>query len=217
LIRNKLVIFIFIVIVVLTPILVFAQTSQPCTTTPSATLCNPIRSGDSLITFLFRIIQIFTTFFAFFALVHVVVSGFRMVMSQGDSEALTVAKSAFMWAILGLILGMFAFVLISATGTFIGAQNPSDATYTGNNPVRNPLMDTTFYALLIRMLTGFLSIAGLISILMIVIGGFRYITAQGNEEMAESGKKTLQWAIIGLVIILLSYVIVRSTLTFFGN
>ncbi|MBX4191746.1 MAG: pilin [Candidatus Doudnabacteria bacterium] len=215
--KNKLIIFFLAIAILLTPVFSLAQSSQGCTNNPQAQLCNPIRTSDSLIVFIFRLIQVFTTFFAFMALVYVVFSGFRMVVSQGDSEALTVAKSAFMWAIFGLILGMFAFVLISATGEYIGVVKTGDTAITGNNLPNNPLMDDTFYQLLVRMLTGFLSVAGLISILMIVIGGFRYITAQGNEEMAESGKKTLQWAIIGLVIILLAYVIVRSTLTFFGN
>lgn len=195
------------------------QTVEPadCTSTaPSATLCDPTGTGNLRI-FAFRLIQAFSTFFALAALLMVVYSGFRMVISQGDSEALTVAKGSFFWSIAGLVLAMFAFVLISATGTFLGALDPNDASYEGDNAVRNPLMDSTFYGLLVRILTGFLSIAGLIAILLIVIGGFRYITSAGNEEQAESGKKTLQWAVTGLLIILLSYVLVRATLTFFGN
>jgi len=54
----------------------------------------------------------------------------------------------------------------------------------------------------------FLEVAGLIAVAFIIYGGFRYITSAGNEEAAESGKNTLTNAIIGLVIIILSYVIV---------
>jgi glucose uptake protein GlcU len=54
-----------------------------------------------------------------------------------------------------------------------------------------------------------LGIVGLISVLFIIIGGFRYITSAGNEEQAEAGKKTLQNAIIGLVVVILCYVIVN--------
>jgi len=53
-----------------------------------------------------------------------------------------------------------------------------------------------------------LPIVGLIAVLFIIIGGFRYITSAGNEEQAEGAKKTLTNAIIGLVIVILSYVIV---------
>lgn len=54
-----------------------------------------------------------------------------------------------------------------------------------------------------------LPIAGTIAVLFIIIGGFQYITSGGNEELAEAGKKNLQNAIIGLVIVILSYVIIR--------
>src|SRR6185369_632662 len=48
-----------------------------------------------------------------------------------------------------------------------------------------------------------------VAILFLIIGGFWYITSAGNEETAEKGKGTAINAIIGLVIIILSYVIVN--------
>ncbi|HEX5430009.1 MAG TPA: hypothetical protein VFX17_02960 [Patescibacteria group bacterium] len=53
-----------------------------------------------------------------------------------------------------------------------------------------------------------LGIVGLISVAMIIYGGFRYTTAGGNDEVTKSAKKTIINAIIGLVIVILSYVIV---------
>lgn len=51
-------------------------------------------------------------------------------------------------------------------------------------------------------------VVGLIAVFFIIWGGFQYITSGANEELAESGKKTLRNGIIGLVVIILSYVIV---------
>jgi hypothetical protein len=53
-----------------------------------------------------------------------------------------------------------------------------------------------------------LPLSGTVALLFIIIGGYQYITSGINEEMAESGKKTLQNAIIGLIIVILSYLIV---------
>lgn len=53
-----------------------------------------------------------------------------------------------------------------------------------------------------------LPVVGIIAVLFVIIGGIQYMTAGVNEEQAEMGKKTLQNAIIGLVITILSYVIV---------
>lgn len=54
-----------------------------------------------------------------------------------------------------------------------------------------------------------LAIIGLLSVLYIIIGGFRYVTAHGNEEQAEGAKKTILHAIIGIAVVILSFVIVR--------
>lgn len=54
-----------------------------------------------------------------------------------------------------------------------------------------------------------LGIAFGVAVLFLIVGGFWYITAAGNEETAEKGKGTVINAIIGIVIIILSYVIIN--------
>jgi hypothetical protein len=54
-----------------------------------------------------------------------------------------------------------------------------------------------------------LGIAFGVAVIFLSIGGFRYITAGGNEESAEKGKSSVINALIGIVIIVLSYVIVN--------
>jgi|SRR5581483_12007108 len=53
-----------------------------------------------------------------------------------------------------------------------------------------------------------LMFAGIIAVVFIIIGGYQYITSAGNDEAAEKGKKTLVNAIIGIVVIVLSYAII---------
>ncbi len=59
-----------------------------------------------------------------------------------------------------------------------------------------------------RIINYLLLFAALIAILFIVIGGYKYITSAGNAESAKSGKETVVNAVIGLAIIILSFVIV---------
>lgn len=63
--------------------------------------------------------------------------------------------------------------------------------------------------LIIRIINIALGIAGLVAVLFLVIGGFRYITSAGNEETAEQAKKIITNAIIGIVVIILAFVIIR--------
>lgn len=51
--------------------------------------------------------------------------------------------------------------------------------------------------------------AGTVAFIFLIIGGYAYITSLGNEEKAEQGKKTLIYAIIGFILILGAYAIVK--------
>jgi len=62
--------------------------------------------------------------------------------------------------------------------------------------------------LIINIIRIMLFFAGAIAVVFVIIGGYFYMTAQGNEEQAEKGKKTLINAAIGIIVIILSYVII---------
>ncbi len=49
---------------------------------------------------------------------------------------------------------------------------------------------------------------------MAIIGGYQIMTAAGNETRAKDGRKTLTNALIGLAIVLLSYVIIQAVISF---
>lgn len=75
---------------------------------------------------------------------------------------------------------------------------------------------TSLTDLIVKVLNILLTLAGVVAIIMIVVGGLEYITSGGNEEQSEKGKKALVNAVIGLVVVLLSFAVVRvisSTLT----
>jgi peptidoglycan hydrolase-like protein with peptidoglycan-binding domain len=67
---------------------------------------------------------------------------------------------------------------------------------------------TSLTDLLIKIITLLLSVAGIIAVLMLIVGGFWYITSAGNEEQAEKGKTAITNAIIGVIVVLLSYAVV---------
>jgi hypothetical protein len=60
-----------------------------------------------------------------------------------------------------------------------------------------------------RVINIALALAGLIAVLFLIIGGFRYITAGGNEDAAGDAKKIITNAILGIIVIILSFVVVR--------
>mgnify|MGYP000911800980 FL=1 len=64
-------------------------------------------------------------------------------------------------------------------------------------------------AILGNIIDWVLGFAALIAVLFIIISGIRWIIAAGNADQAKSARQALTSAVIGLIIIILSYFIVR--------
>lgn len=56
------------------------------------------------------------------------------------------------------------------------------------------------------------AIVGAVAVIMIIVGGFRYITSAGDSTKAASARNTIIYALVGLVIVALAQVIVRFVL-----
>lgn len=54
-----------------------------------------------------------------------------------------------------------------------------------------------------------LTLAGIVLFIMLLVGGFRYLTSGGDPKAKEAAQGTLTQAIAGLVILLLAFVILR--------
>ena len=55
-------------------------------------------------------------------------------------------------------------------------------------------------------------VVGVISVIMIIVGGLKYITSSGDSGNVTGAKNTILYAIIGLVVVALAQVIVRFVL-----
>jgi cytochrome bd-type quinol oxidase subunit 2 len=60
-------------------------------------------------------------------------------------------------------------------------------------------------------------IVGVVSVVMIIYAGFRYITSGGESNSVSGAKNTLIFAIIGLVIVAIAQLIVRYVLNSASN
>ena len=60
-----------------------------------------------------------------------------------------------------------------------------------------------------------LFLMGAVSVIMIIIGGFRYVTSQGDQTQMQSAKNTILYAVIGVVVSIAAYAIVSFVVTQF--
>jgi len=61
-----------------------------------------------------------------------------------------------------------------------------------------------------------LGFAGIVLFLMLIAGGFKYLTAGGEPPKIESARKTLTYAITGIIFIALAFLILRFIGVFTG-
>jgi hypothetical protein len=102
-------------------------------------------------------------------------------------------------------LTVFQFVPAFAQGTSSTEASPEF--------VRNITGDATSLRALVLTIVNFvLTFLGVIAVIMIIYGGMLYVTAGGAQEKVDKGKKILMYTIIGIVIIMLSFVIVNAVL-----
>lgn len=104
-----------------------------------------------------------------------------------------------------LFLALFANGALAATDYGLNYGNQLEL---GNNTPTSIVVDVVNWVL---------GILALIAVIMVLIGGFKWMTAGGNEERVDGAKKLLVAAIIGLVIILAAWGISLYAVQTLGN
>lgn len=206
----------------LIPAFALAQTGsgQQCSNSASNSgqLCNALPSfgGVSVGNLQDLIVAVMVwagTLIATGAFVMILYAGGRMIIAQGDPKAISEAKSTIFYAIVGFVISIFAYVIVSAVEFFVGVKDQNG----GSDFFYNPIQSPSLVSFVDRTITGFLGLVGTIAILYIIIGGFRYMTAGGNEEQAKKGRNSLTWAVVGLISVILSYTIIQVLRQTFVN
>lgn len=71
---------------------------------------------------------------------------------------------------------------------------------------------------ILQMLAGSLIyLAGPLGITFLAYGGLRYVTSHGDQTQMETAKKTITYAIVGLIVIVFSWAIVVNVITIIEN
>ncbi len=71
-------------------------------------------------------------------------------------------------------------------------------------------------AIVANILNIIIGLAGVVLLLMLIMGGFGYIASGGDKEKAAKAKNTLTYAILGLLVILGAWLIIRLIEEFTG-
>lgn len=58
--------------------------------------------------------------FALIAVIMFIIAGVLFLTAQGEAEKLTKARSAFMWGVAGVVVGIVAYSILYIVGSFLG-------------------------------------------------------------------------------------------------
>lgn len=67
-----------------------------------------------------------------------------------------------------------------------------------------------------NIVTLILGFGGIVLFIILIMGGFKFITAGGDPKAIEGAKKTLTYAIGGIILVAFSFLILRFISTFTG-
>ncbi|MBI5467400.1 MAG: hypothetical protein HY975_04290 [Candidatus Kerfeldbacteria bacterium] len=76
----------------------------------------------------------------------------------------------------------------------------------------NPIYCNSATCLISQIVRYVLGTIAIIATLMFVWGGYMMLTSGGNADQVKKAKETLAWASIGIIVILLSWTIIRFVL-----
>ena len=96
---------------------------------------------------------------------------------------------------------------VSATPATTEISNGIDAT---GQKSGNSLQDN-----LARIVNVILFLIGAIAVIVIIIGGLKYVTSDGDSSKIKSAKDTILYAVVGIIIALLAYALVNFVITSF--
>ena len=112
-----------------------------------------------------------------------------------------------------IAVGMFGGLLTLVPVT-AGAVTPKEAACTGAGGTwdagkcTNPGTGGSLEGVIKTVVQVLLFIIGAVAVIMIVIGGLKYVTSNGDSAAVTSAKNTILYSIVGLIVAMVAYAIV---------
>ncbi len=109
-------------------------------------------------------------------------------------------------------LKKYSASLASAGALSMAMVTSAFAQFAGPSPDLEGIPDATdsdgLRETIINIIEAILNFLALIAVIIIIVAGIRLIVSQGEDEQKDKAKKTILYAIVGLVIVLFARVIV---------
>jgi hypothetical protein len=154
--------------------------------------------AEETLSYIRGIIGLLHIFLGSVAVLVLVITGIKLIVSAGEEEEQTKAKKHVLYAVVGLaIVGISELVVRGFVFPKAGESLPDV------NVGRKIIVDIT------NFLSGFIAI---IAFVMLFFAGYKYVVSGGKEEETENVKKLVTAAVLGLVVALAAFALVNTLL-----
>ncbi|MFH0873770.1 MAG: hypothetical protein V1846_02920 [Candidatus Komeilibacteria bacterium] len=106
------------------------------------------------------------------------------------------------------LTGLFQGVLVKAQALTPSLDIPESFGGLGSQDLKITIAN------IVQIVLGFL---GILTVLIILLGGFKWMTSGGNEDKIDEAKKLISAGVVGLVIVLAAYAIATFIVGNIGN
>lgn len=110
-----------------------------------------------------------------------------------------------------LFLSIILIVSSLLAASFLLMPSPSLAQEGDYPSLPNPLglKEGDLISVMLRVLQIVLAVVDIFALFMFILGGFEFLISGGNPNMIKKAKDTLVWATLGILVITLSYTILK--------
>lgn len=129
---------------------------------------------------------------------------------KGDNMKKYITKLSKLTTVVAVLLWGFAPALVGAMpeSAELFAASTSSKVNEGITAVGGTTSGTELQGLIKNVIGVLLFIAGAVAVIMIIVGGIKYVTSNGDQAHIKSAKDTIMYSIIGLVAAILAFAIV---------
>ena len=172
------------------------------------------KTGDGLSQFIFtialNIIEILLQLIAYVAVGIIIYCWFLYLTSAGSADRITAGRKVITNALIGLVLSFMSIAIVNLVTSNITttANTNCDATTSGRvdpdcvgivkvgeqNAI-DGILNTVYFA------------AGAVAIIVIIVSAIFYVISQGDASKIKRAKDGILYAVVGLVVILVAFVI----------
>ncbi len=102
-------------------------------------------------------------------------------------------------AVIAALLGGLVVPAVAVAQTSFSIENIGGSIGLGTSDLKTTV---------INIIKWVLGILALVAVTLVIYGGFTWMTAAGNDERIDKGKKIISAAIVGLIVVILAWAIV---------